>query len=201
MIKQFLGKLVERDILTTFCTFAAIGIIGLIYDLYLLIKRKTFGEKYLLRYEQWILHSRFSNEESHETLLRWLQRNSTKIDNEMGGTRRIDFYRSSSENQAILNRHIGELDDLILKKLCELINPFAWFTRTVRLILLDIPFWMLRSVGLININIEKKIKDHSWSGKVIGLIAFFGALASIISLVFLLLEWDPLVKFLNRIFG
>ena len=200
VIKQFLTKLAERDILTIFCAFAAIGIIGLVYDLCLLIKRKIFGERYLSRYEQSV-HNRSSDGETYEPLRRWLQRNSTRIDNEMGGTKRIDFYRSPSENQAILNRHIGELDYLISQKIREIFNPFVWLTRAVRCILIDFPLWILSSVGLININVEKKIKYHSWSGKVIGLIAFFGALASIVSLVFLLSEWDPLVKFLNRMFG
>ena len=90
MIKHYLTKLAEQDILTIFCIFAAIGIIGLIYDLCLLIKRKVFGEKYLSRYEKWV-HIPSSDEESYEPLRRWLQRNSTRIDNEMGGTRRIDF--------------------------------------------------------------------------------------------------------------
>lgn len=113
MIKQYLTKLAERDILTIFCTFAAIGIIGLVYDLYSLTKRRIFAEKYLSKYEQ-SYYNRSSDKESYELLRRWLQRNSTKIDNEMEGARRIDFYRSFSENQAMLERYIGELENLII---------------------------------------------------------------------------------------
>ena len=163
MIKQYLTKLAERDILTIFCTFAALGIIGLVYDLYSLIKRKIFGEKYLLRYEQWV-HNRSSDGESYASLRRWLQRNSTKMDNEIGGTKRIDFYnRSPSENQAVLERYIGELENLISQKVREVFNPFIWLTRAVRSFLIDFPLWILRSVGIINVNRENKIRNHSLS--------------------------------------
>ena len=194
MIKQYLTKLAERDILTIFCTFAAIGIIGLVYDLYSLIKRRIFADKYLSRYEQ-SYYNRSSDKESYELLRRWLQRNSTKIDNEMEGARRINFYRSFSENQAILERYIGELENLILKKVREVFNPFIWLTRAVRWILIDSPLWLLRSVGLININRENKIRNHSLSDKFAGTITLLGSLFSLIA------GWDSAMKFFSRIFG
>ena len=192
MINQHLTKLAERDILAILCTFAAIGIIGLIYDLYLLIKRKVFGEKYLSRYEQWI-HIPSYGEESYESLRRWLQRNSTRIDNEMKGNRRIDFYRSSSENQATLERHIGELDYLISQKVWELINPLAWLTRSVRFVF-DMFFWTLRSVGLISVNRENRLRDHSLFDITIGTITILGTLFSVIA------GWDSVMEFFRRIF-
>lgn len=194
MIKWYVTNLVERDVLTIICTFAAIGIIGLIYDLCLLIKRKIFGEKYLARYIQWA-HNRSSDEESYKRLLRWLQRNSTRIDNEMGGTRYIDFYRQHYENQTILNRYIGELDDLISKKCWELFCPFAWFTRTVRLFLLDILFGIARSVGLISVNSANRIRNHSLSDKIIGVITLLGSIVSLIA------GWDSVVKLCRQISG
>ncbi len=146
----------------------------------------------------------------------------------MGGAGRIGFYRPPFANYAfqnydalsntllniripaianlettqfLLERYIGALDNHTSKKLWELINPFVWLTRAVRCILVDTLPWIFRSVGLIDISFENKIRNNSLLGKIVGLIAFFGALASIVSLVFLLSEWDPLVKFLNRILG
>lgn len=196
VIKQYLTKLTEQDILTIFCTFAAIGIIGLIYDLCLLIKRKIFAEKYLLRYEQWEPHRRFSDEESYEPLRRWLQRNSTKIDNEIGETKRIDFYnRSPSENQAVLERHIGELENLISQKVRGVFNPFIWLTRAVRWFFIDSILWIFRSVGLINVNRKNRIRNHSLSDKFAGTITLLGSLFSVIA------GWDSVVKFFHQIFG
>ena len=194
MIKQYLTKLAERDILTIFCTFAAIGIIGLVYDLYSLIKRRIFAEKYLSRYEQ-SYYNRSSDKESYELLRRWLQRNSTKIDNEMEGARRINFYSSFSENQAILERYIGELENLISQKVRKVFNPFIWLTRAVRSFLIDFPLWILRSVGIINVNRENKIRNHSLSDKFAGTITLLGSLFSIIA------GWNFVVKFFWKIFG
>ena len=192
MIKQYLTKLAERDILTIFCTFAAIGIIGLVYDLYSLIKRKIFGEKYLLRYEQWVHSS--SDEESNQRLLRWLRRNSTRIMDEMGGNRIINFYDPYSVNQGMLERYIGKLDYLISKKIWELINPLAWLTRSVRFVF-DVFFWTLRSVGLISVNRENKLRDHSLFDITIGTITVLGTLFSVIA------GWDSVMEFLRRILG
>lgn len=195
MIKRISTKLAELDIfiLTIFCTLAAIGIIALIYDLCSLIKRKRFGEKYLSKYEQWI-HSP-SDEECYQRLLRWLRRNSTRMIDEMGGNRVINFYDPHSVNQGMLERHIGKLEYLVRKKLWQLINPVVWLTRTVRLILLDIPLWMFHSVGLISGNTTNKIRYSSISSKVIGGITFFGTLVTIVA------GWDDFVKFVSRIFG
>lgn len=195
MIKWYLTKLAERDILTIFCTLAVIGFIGfigLIYDLFLLKKRKNFGGKYLSKYEQW-MHSP-SDEECYQRLLRWLRRNSTRMMDEIGGNRVINFYEPHSVNQGMLERHIGKLDYLVSKKLRQLINPVVWLTRTVRLILLDIPFWIFHSVGLISVNRANRIRNHSLSDKIIGVITFVGSVASIIAI------WDSVVKFFNRIF-
>ena len=192
MIKQYLTKLAERDILTIFCTFAAIGIIGLVYDLYSLIKRKIFGEKYLLRYEQWVHSS--SDEESNQRLLRWLRRNSTRIMDEMGGNRIINFYDPYSVNQGMLERYIGKLDYLISKKIWELINPLAWLTRSVRFVF-DVFFWTLRSVGLISVNRENRLRDHSLFDITIGTITVLGTLFSVIA------GWDSVMEFLRRILG
>lgn len=189
-------KLAERDILTIFCTLAAIGFIGLIYDLCLLIKLKRFGKKYLSKYEQW-MHSP-SDEECYQRLLRWLRRNSTRMMDEIGENRVINFYEPHSVNQGMLERHIGKLGYLVSKKLRQLINPFVWLTRAVRWILIDSLLWLLRSVGLIDVNVENRIKNNSLSGKIIGLITLLGSLASIVSL---LSDWDPFVKFWNQIFG
>lgn len=199
MIKWYVTKLAERDILTIFCTLAAIGIVALICDICLLIKRKYFGEKYLLKYEQWIHNP--SDEECYQRLLRWLRRNSTRMMDEMGGNRVINFYDPHSVNQGMLERHIGKLDYLVSKKLWQLINPFAWLPRTLRLILLDIPLWMFRSIELRDINFESKIRNHSLFSITERLISFIGTLASIVALFFILSEWDPFVKFWNRIFG
>ena len=69
VIKLYLAKLTEQDILTIFCAFAAIGIIGLICDFFFLIKRKHFGEKYLSRFNQ--LMEGGPNEKRHD---QWLLR-------------------------------------------------------------------------------------------------------------------------------
>ncbi len=192
MIKQYLIKLVERDIFTIFCTLAAIGIIGLIYDLYSLRKRRVFAEKYLSRYEQW-MHSS-SDEECNQRLLRWLRRNSTRIMDEMGENRIINFYDLYSVNQGMLERYIGKLDYLISKKIWELINPLAWLTRSVRFVF-DVFFWILRSVGLISVNRENKLRAHSLFDITIGTITVLGTLFSVIA------GWDSVMEFLRRIFG
>lgn len=218
VIKQHLTKLLaERDILTILCTFAAIGIIRLIYDLCLLIKRKMFGEKYLSKYKQLRRSNPFD-----ENCYQWLLRNVTRMENEMGGAGRIDFYRPPHANyafhnydalsntllnirtpvianlettQILLERYIGALDNRTSKKLWELINPVIWLTRTVRLILLDIPLWILNSFGLISRDTENKIKYSSIISKLIGLITILGSLFSIIS------GWNTIVTFFRRIFG
>lgn len=210
MIKQYLIKLAEPDILTIFFTVAAIGIIRLICDLCLLIKRKIFGEKYLSRFNQLIEEG--PNERRH---YQWLLRKVSKIENEMGGFGVAAFYRPAFANyafkdyevisntllnigpvsakdlemsQAILERYIGALDDSISKNLSHLINPAVWLTRTVRLILLDIPLWMLYSFGLISKIKKNKIKTSSIISKIIGAITLVGSLASIIT------GWDSIMK-------
>ena len=217
MIRQYLTKLTERDFLTIFSTFAAIGIIGLIYDLYFLIKRKIFGEKYLSRFNQLI-----EGGPNEKRRYQWLLRKVSKIENEMGGFGVAVFYRPAFANyafqgyeilsntllnigtvsakdlemsQAILERYIGALDDGISKKLRHLINPVIWLTRTVRLILLDIPLWTLNSFGLISRDTQNKIRYSSIISKLIGLITILGSLFSLIS------GWDSVLKFFNRIFG
>lgn len=193
MVKWYLAKLAKQDIFTILCTFAAIGIIGLIYDFCLLIKRKSFGEKYLSNYEQW-MHSS-SGEECNQRLLRWLRRNSTRIMEEMGGNRIINFYDPYSVNQGMLERYIGKLDYLISKKVWELlINPLAWLTRSVRFVF-DVFFWALRSVGLISVNRENRLRGHSLFDITIGMITVLGTLFSVIA------GWDSVMEFLRRIFG
>ena len=187
MKKWYLTKLAELNIFTIIGTLAVIGFIGLIYDLYSLIKRKSFGEKYLSKYEQWMQSS--SDEECYQRLLRWLRRNSTRMMDEMGGNRIINFYDPYSVNQGMLERYIGKLDYLFSKKIWQLINPFVWLTRTVRLILLDIPFWIFHSVGLISVNRANRIRNHSMSDKIIGVITFLGSVASIVT------GWDSVMKF------
>ncbi len=187
MKKWYLTKLAELNIFTIIGTLAVIGFIGLIYDLYSLIKRKSFGEKYLSKYEQWMQSS--SDEECYQRLLRWLRRNSTRMMDEMGGNRIINFYDPYSVNQGMLERYIGKLDYLFSKKIWQLINPFVWLTRTVRLILLDIPFWIFHSVGLISVNRANRIRNHSMSDKIIGVITFVGSVASIVT------GWDSVMKF------
>ena len=217
MIKQYLIKLAERDILTILYIFAAIGIIGLIYDLCLLIKRKIFGEKYLLKFKE-LVDSGSYDKKHHQ----WLLRNVTRIENEMGGYGRANFYRPAFANyafqnyailsnvllninpvsgkelamtQAILDRYVGALGDDISKKLWELINPFVWLTRAVRCISIDIPLWIFRSVGLISTDTENKFRNSSLINKIIGIITVLGSLAS------LLAGWDSVVKFFHQIFG
>ena len=187
MKKWYLTKLAELNIFTIIGTLVVIGFIGLIYDLYSLIKRKSFGEKYLSKYEQWMQSS--SDEECYQRLLRWLRRNSTRMMDEMGGNRIINFYDPYSVNQGMLERYIGKLDYLFSKKIWQLINPFVWLTRTVRLILLDIPFWIFHSVGLISVNRANRIRNHSMSDKIIGVITFVGSVASIVT------GWDSVMKF------
>lgn len=217
MVKWYLTKLAEQDLFTILCTFAAIGIIGLIYDLCLLIKRKNFGEKYLSRFNQLIEGG--PNEERH---YQWLLRKVSKIENEMGGFGVAAFYRPAfadyafqgyeilsntllnigpvstkdlEMSQAILERYIGALDDGISQKLRHLINPVIWLTRTVRLILLDILLWMLNSLGLISRNTENKIRYSSIISKLIGLITILGSLFSLIS------GWNTVGTFFRRFFG
>ncbi len=113
----------------------------------------------------------------------------------MEGTRRVDFYRSHSENQDTLERHIGKLDYLISKKKWEFFNPFIWLTRTVRWILIDATLWLLRSVGIINVNRKNKVRNHSLSDKFAGTITLLGSLFSVIA------GWDSVVKFFHQIFG
>lgn len=210
MIKWYLTKLGERDILTIICTFATIGIVALICDLCLLMKRKWFGEEYLLKFNQFVEGD--LDEEKH---YQWLLRKVSKIENDMDRcglayTYRPPFANYALQNymmlsntlvnigpvsakdleicQAVLERYIGTLEDEISKKFWHLINPIIWLTRTVRLILLDILLWVLNSFGLISGNTKNRIRYSSIVSKVIGLISFLGALASIVALVFLLSE-------------
>ncbi|MYF54608.1 hypothetical protein F4225_02295, partial [Candidatus Poribacteria bacterium] len=220
MIKRISTKLAELDIFifTIFCIFAAIGFIGLIYDLCLLIKRKCFAKEYISKYKQLRRNDLFD-----EDCYQWLIHNVTRMESEMGSAGRIDFYRPPYANfafqnydalsntllnirtpaiadleatQVILERYIGALGYYISKKKREFLNPFICLKRSVRLVF-DVLLWIPRSVGLININFENRIKNNSLSGKIVGLITFLGSLASIVSLAFILSDWDPLVKFLN----
>ena len=217
MMKQFLTKLVESEILTIFCILAAIGIIRLIYDFCSLKKRKRFGEKYLSKYKQLRRSSPFDEE-----CYQWLLRKVDRMQTEMGGYGIIDHYRPAYANnvipnylalpntllnirtpagadlagtQALLERYIGALEDAISKKWKEMFNPLVWLTRAVRLIVCDGPLWIFRSVGLISHNIENRIRNHSLVNPIIGAITFLGSLASIVS------GWNPLMKFLSQIFG
>ena len=217
LIKWYLTKLSERDILMFFCTFAAIGIIGLICDICLFIKRKYFGEEYLLKFNQLIEGG--PNERRN---YQWLLRKVSKIENDMGSFGVATFYRPAFANyafqiyeiisntllnispvsgkdlemsHAILERYIGALDDGISKKLRHLINPVIWLTRSVRLILVDMPLWMLNSFGLISGNTKNRIRYSSIISKIIGVITFVGSVASIIAI------WDSIMKFFHRIIG
>lgn len=217
MMKQFLTKLVESEILTIFCILAAIGIIRLIYDFCSLKKRKRFGEKYLSKYKQLRRSSPFDEE-----CYQWLLRKVDRMQTEMGGYGIIDHYRPAYANnvipnylalpntllnirtpagadlagtQALLERYIGALEDAISKKWKEMFNPLVWLTRAVRLILLDGPLWIFRSVGLISGNTENKVRNHSLVNPIVGAVTLLGSLASIVS------GWNSLVKFLSQIFG
>ena len=216
MMRQVLTELVKLEIWTILCTFAAIGVIELIYNFCLLKQRKRFGEKYLLKYKQ--LVDSGPSEKKH---YQWLLRNVDKMENQMGeygliGYRppyanyQIPNYPALSNTllnirtpasvdlagtQALLERYIGALEDAISKKWREMFNPLVWLTRAVRLILLDGPLWIFRSVGLISGNTENKIRNHSLATPIVGAITLLGSLASIVS------GWNSLVKFLSQVFG
>ena len=216
MMRYVLAKIVESQILTTLCAFTAIGIIGLIYDFCLLKQRKRFGKKYLLKYKQ--LVDSGPSEKKH---YQWLLRNVDKMEYQMGeygliGYRppfanyQIQNYAALSNTllnirtpaavdlagtQALLERYIGARDNQIAKKWKEIFNPLIWLTRAVRLILLDGPLWIFRSVGLMSGNTENKIRNYSLVNPIIGTITLLGSLASIVS------GWNSLVKFLSQIFG
>lgn len=218
MMRYVLAKIVESQILTTLCAFAAIGIIGLIYDLCSLKMQKRFGKKYLSKYKELRYSSTFD-----EKCYQWLLHKLDRMQTEMGEYGIIDHYkpaysanvipnylalRNTLQNiktpiadlagtQALLERYIGALDNQISKKWKEMFNPLVWLTRAVRLILLDGPLWIFRSVGLMSDNTENKIRNHSLVNPITGVISLFYFFASLASL---LSGWDPLVKFLSRIF-
>ena len=216
MMKYLLAKIVESEILTVFCALAAIGIIGLIYDLCSLKMQKRFGKKYLSKYKQLRYSSTFD-----EKCYQWLLHKLDRMQTEMGEYGIIDHYkpaysanvipnylalRNTLQNiktpiadlagtQALLERYIGALDNQISKKWKEMFNPLAWLTRAVRLIVCDGPLWIFRSIGLISDNTQNKIRNHSLVTRIVGAITFLGSLASIVS------GWNSLVKFLSQIFG
>lgn len=219
MMRYLLTKILESEILMILCVFAVIGITRLIYDFCLLKKRKRFGEKYLSKYKQ-LRRSNPFDEECYQ----WLLRKVDRMQTEMGGYGIIDHYRPAYANnvisnylalpntllnirtpagadlagtQALLERYIGALEDAISKKWKEMFNPLIWLTQAVRSILFDVPLWICRSVGLISGNTQNKIRNHSLVNPITGVISLFYFFASLASL---LSGWDPLVKFLSRIF-
>ena len=217
MINLFLTTITKSGILTILCAFAAIGIIGLVYDFCLLKQRKRFGEKYLSKYKQLI-----DSGPSEKKHYQWLLRNVDKMEHQMGEYGIIDYYRPAyasnvipnyqalsntllnirtpiaadlAETRALLERYIGALDNQISKKWKEIFNPFVWLTRAVRLIVFDGFLWIFRSVGLISDNTQNKIRNHSLVNRIVGVITLLGSLASILSV------WNSLVKFLSQTFG
>ena len=216
MMRYLLTKIVESEILMIFCALVT-GIIRLIYEFCSLKRQKRFGEKYLSKYKQLRRSSPF-DEECYQWLLRKLDRMQT----EMGEYGIIDHYKPAylsnaipnylalpntilnirtpagadlAGTQALLERYIGALEDVISKKWKEMFNPLVWLTRAVRSILFDGPLWISRSVGLINGKAQNKIRNHSLVNPIIGLITLLGSLASLIS------GWHSLVKFLGQTVG
>ncbi len=137
----------------------------------------------------------------------------------MGEYGRIDCYRPAYHNHAISNhaflsftlnniespvadfkgthnlveQYIGALDYQIRKAWIGIFNPLMWLTGAVRSILIDGPLWIFQSVGLIGGSTSNAVSHHLVTGKIVGIITFFGTLVSIIS------GWDALVKFLSPV--
>ena len=93
--------------------------------------------------------------------------------------------------QDLLVRYIGALDGQITERATEIIKPWVWLRWIV-----DVFIWILESVGLIGGTTPNKIRNHF----LINLITLLGSLASLISLGFLLSNWEPLSEFFTRIF-
>ena len=98
MIKQVLTKIVESKILTVFCALVAIGIIGLIYDLFSLKMQKRFGKKYLSKYKQLRYSSTFD-----EKCYQWLLHKLDRMQTEMGEYGIIDHYKPAYSANVIPN--------------------------------------------------------------------------------------------------
>ena len=217
MVRQFWTNLIELDILTILCVLAAVGFIGVIYDLCLLIKRKNFGELYFSKFNEFVVSG--PHEMRH---YQWLLYNLARMQSEMRGYGRADLYKPPFANyafrdydmlpntllnitpyphaelevtQSILQSYIGALDSLVPSKLWEVINPLVWLTRGVRVIIFDTPLWILQSVGLISGSTGSRIGNSALIGKIIGGLTLLSMLVSLIA------GWDSFVEFLNRIFG
>lgn len=214
MINELSAKFAEPDILTVLCALGVFGLIRLIYDLCRLMQRKIFGEQYLSKYDQLLNGGQF-NGEIHQ----WLLQNLAKMEDQMGKYGRIDRYRPAYLNSEILNhaflsftlnniespiadfqgthdllkQYIGALDNQIRETWTGVLNPLKWLARAVRFVLIDGPLWILKSVGIIGDNTSNVVSRHSITTKIVGTIAIFGTLVSIIS------GWNELVKFLSPV--
>ena len=208
MVRQFWTNLVELDILTIFCVFVGLGFIGVVYDLCSLIRRKRFGEKYLSKFKEFMDCGPYNpyKTEHHQ----WLRHNLTRMKSGMEGHGVLDIHSLASgdypfqdadmlsdtlvnitlysdkelaKTQAILEIYVSELATLISRRLWRLVNPFFWLRRTMRLIILDGPFWILQSVGVISGNAENKIRYYSIVSKVMSVLVVLATLFGLVRIL------------------
>ena len=214
MVRQFWTSLVELDILTILCVFVVIGFIGLVYDLCSLIRRKRFAEKYLSKFNEFMDCGPYNpyKTEHHQ----WLLHNLTRMKSGMEGHGLLDIHslasgdypfqdsnilsdtlvnitvysdRELAKARSILEMYIGKLATLISRKLWGLVNPFFWLRRAMRLIILDAPFWILQSVGIISGNAENKIRYYSIISKVIGALVLLATLFGLVRILTGIFGW------------
>lgn len=214
MIRQFWTNLVELDILTILCIFVGFGFMGVVYDICSLIRRKRFAKKYLSKFNEFMDCGPYN---PHKTEHRqWLLHNLTKIKNQMEGHGILDIHSLASgdypfqdadmlsdtlinitlysdkelaKTQAILEIYVGELATLISRKWWGVVNPFFWLRRMMRLIILDVPFWILHAVGVIRGNTENKIKYYSIISTVMGVLVVLGTLYGLVEIVTDIFGW------------
>ena len=214
MVRQFLTSLVELNILAILCVFVAVGFIRLVYDLCSLIRRKRFAEKYLSKFNEFMDCGPYNpNKTEHH---QWLLHNLSRMKSKMEEYELTDLYSLAFDDyqfpdanifsdtlknitlhtdkelaiaRSILEVYIGELTTFISRKLWGLINPFIWLRRAMHLIIFDVPFQILRSVGLISGKIESKIRYCSIISGVVGALFLVSTVFGLVRIVTDILGW------------
>ena len=98
-----------------------------------------------------------------------------------------------AKTRSILEMYVGGLATLISRRLWwGLVNPFFWPRRIMRLIILDAPFWILQSVGVISGNPENKIRYYGVVSKVIYAILVLSTLFGLVRILIDIFGWTGL---------
>lgn len=97
--------------------------------------------------------------------------------------------------QTAFLRKLGILDEIIIKDKKRLLNPFYIFTCGIRCVL-EIPIYILYSVGLVSTNIKNKITKNIIFKILSGLLSLLTIFSTIMSI---LIGWDEFIEILKNL--